>query len=277
SVYTYEDEYCANMPIITLEVLSGTANYDVIPKTEIEDPEDPAPNEETVGLHFLTEGESEDAVKLEPDTNDQSHEKAKETKPKQELLEYVMRTDGSVLCKLCGEILKNRTHWYRHKYKFHVMPLNPTPLFQCEYCLVYFKSRKGYVGHLSSRHSELLSDSSPVLSNSQLVEALKEKGDIKTEVKLEIDPEISIPKTTLTNLNSTNVKTTTRSSGDIKKPCRLNRVENPIDPVEQEEQRIREEKLVADIISRVKKECEARGSGSATRKGYTRRTTVMHT
>lgn len=131
------------MPIITLEVLSGTANYDVIPKTEIEDPEDPAPNEETVGLHFLTEGESEDAVKLEPDTNDQSHEKAKETKPKQELLEYVMRTDGSVLCKLCGEILKNRTHWYRHKYKFHVMPLNPTPLFQCEYCLVYFKSRKG--------------------------------------------------------------------------------------------------------------------------------------
>lgn len=44
-----------------------------------------------------------------------------------------------------------------------------------------------------------------------------------------------------------------------------------------EEQRSREEKMVADIIDRVRRECEAQGSGSAARRGYTRRTTVMHT
>lgn len=44
-----------------------------------------------------------------------------------------------------------------------------------------------------------------------------------------------------------------------------------------EEKRSREEKLVADIIDRVRRECEAQGSGGATRKGYTRRTTVMNT
>lgn len=43
-----------------------------------------------------------------------------------------------------------------------------------------------------------------------------------------------------------------------------------------EERRLREEKLVADIIDRVRRECEAQGSGGA-RRGYTRRTTVMHT
>lgn len=44
-----------------------------------------------------------------------------------------------------------------------------------------------------------------------------------------------------------------------------------------EERRSKEEKLVADIIDRVRKECEAQGSGLATRRGYTRRTTVMNT
>lgn len=40
------------------------------------------------------------------------------------------------------------------------------------------------------------------------------------------------------------------------------------------EQRVREEKLVADIIDRVRKECEAQGA-AVTRRGYSRRTTVM--
>lgn len=41
-----------------------------------------------------------------------------------------------------------------------------------------------------------------------------------------------------------------------------------------EEQRVKEEKLVADIIDRVRKECEAQGS-AVTRRGYSRRSTVM--
>lgn len=44
-----------------------------------------------------------------------------------------------------------------------------------------------------------------------------------------------------------------------------------------EERRTREEKLVADIIDRVRRECEAQGSGGPARRGYTRRTTVMNT
>lgn len=40
------------------------------------------------------------------------------------------------------------------------------------------------------------------------------------------------------------------------------------------EQRVREEKLVADIIDRVRKECEAQGA-AVTRRGYSRRSTVM--
>lgn len=47
--------------------------------------------------------------------------------------------------------------------------------------------------------------------------------------------------------------------------------------VEWEEKRSREEKLVADIIDRVRRECEAQGSGGPARRGYSRRTTVMHT
>lgn len=77
-----------------------------------------------------------------------------EPKNKQELLEYMIQHDGSVLCKICGGILQSRTHWYRHKYKVHVSNASPTPLFQCEYCNVFFKSRKGYIGHITSRHSE---------------------------------------------------------------------------------------------------------------------------
>ncbi|XP_014295664.1 uncharacterized protein LOC103576864 [Microplitis demolitor] len=42
-----------------------------------------------------------------------------------------------------------------------------------------------------------------------------------------------------------------------------------------EQQREKEEKLVADIIDRVKRECEAQGE-TVTRRGYSRRTTVMN-
>lgn len=65
----------------------------------------------------------------------------------------MIQTNGTVICKICGEILQSRTHWYRHKYKLHVPSSGqPSPLFQCEQCNAYFKSRKGYMGHISSRH-----------------------------------------------------------------------------------------------------------------------------
>lgn len=92
------------------------------------------------GVHFLTEKVNKDEINENKD-----QENTKEVpKVRNDLLEYMTRNDGSVVCKLCGEILQSRTHWYRHKYKLHVIqPLNPAPLFQCEHCLVYFKSRKG--------------------------------------------------------------------------------------------------------------------------------------
>lgn len=92
-----------------------------------------------VGVHFLTTKTEDTATK-----EDEDSEVREITNGRSDLLEYVIRTNGSVICKLCGEILQSRTHWYRHKYKQHVIqPLNPSPLFQCEQCLVYFKSRKG--------------------------------------------------------------------------------------------------------------------------------------
>ena len=32
-------------------------------------------------------------------------------------LDYLINSDGSCTCKLCGERVASRTHWYRHKYK----------------------------------------------------------------------------------------------------------------------------------------------------------------
>lgn len=97
-------------------------------------------NEEP-GMHFLVD-------KNETDVNENVNENCEEASPslniRTDLLEYTTRSDGSVCCKICGKILASRTHWYRHKYRAHVIhPLNPAPLFQCEQCLIYFKSRKG--------------------------------------------------------------------------------------------------------------------------------------
>ncbi|GBP22968.1 hypothetical protein EVAR_95369_1 [Eumeta japonica] len=203
-------------------------------------------------------------------------------KGKTDFLEYMTRNDGSVVCKLCGEILQSRTHWYRHKYKLHVVqPLNPAPLFQCEQCLVFFKSRKGYIGHIASRHSETLSDSHPVISSSQL-EAAADGPSAPSHVKIEpVDPELAIPKSTLPNYNSSAANSTNRSllksSAETKKLFRPMKTEQATNQSDWEEKRSREEKLVADIIDRVRRECEAQGAGGAARRGYTRRTTVMNT
>ncbi|KAJ2946284.1 hypothetical protein O0L34_g12322 [Tuta absoluta] len=239
------------------------------------------------GLHFLSE---------KADKNTYEETEDKDTKcTRSDLLEYMMRNDGSVVCKICGEILQSRTHWYRHKYKVHVtQPLNPAPLFQCEQCLVYFKSRKGYIGHIASRHSETLSDFSPVLTNTQ-AEAAKEMSTLPEPLppekeEPEPDPEMSIPRTCVLNYQMTVGKPPTpglvvksvpsTKAPEVKKPTRRvskDSTQLASNTADLEEKRSREEKLVADIIDRVRRECEAQGSGGGTRRGYTRRYTVMHT
>ncbi|KAL4715249.1 hypothetical protein ACJJTC_007831 [Scirpophaga incertulas] len=263
------------MPVITLEVLSDSSNGDHFEQSLeniIEDQQvgNNAQNNSS-GVHFLTEKIEELHQHTANDKDQDVKEMPKNSRS--DLLEYMIRSDGSVICKLCGEILQSRTHWYRHKYKLHVVqPLNPAPLFQCEQCLVYFKSRKGYIGHLASRHSDVLSDSSPVLTNSQALEAsLREQvmQQAVQEIKEESDPELAIPKTMVPNYQTNNIKQTTKQA-DVKRTL------EPTTSSDWDEKRTREEKLVADIIDRVRRECEAQGSGGAARRGYTRRTTVMN-
>nr|XP_031836876.1 uncharacterized protein LOC116428854 isoform X2 [Nomia melanderi] len=168
-------------------------------------------------MHFLTDREEDRPDLLLP--------KSETGEAEPELLEYLIQNDGSVVCKWCGEVLPSRTRWYRHKYKLHVSTqvTQPAPLFKCHSCNAYFKSRKGYIGHLSSRHSDNEND---------------ENREEQTNKK-------------------------TRKTSDIGK--------GP----DWEQQREKEEKLVADIIDRVKRECEAQGE-TVTRRGYSRRSTVMN-
>lgn len=177
------------------------------------------------GIHFLTD---DDSTSTQIDQND-SYEKRKS-----ELLEYLTMHDGSVVCKLCGEVLASRTHWYRHKYKFHVNNLvNPAPLFKCTHCNVFFKSRKGFMGHTSARHSD----------------NIEQQEELNITIKEQI------------------VETAAESP-------KLGRKKDSSKAANWVEQRVKEEKLVADIIDRVRKECEAQGA-AVTRRGYSRRSTVM--
>ncbi|XP_047515103.1 uncharacterized protein LOC125056174 isoform X1 [Pieris napi] len=268
---TYYDDVDSNFPVITLEVLSTEDTSENFTE-HIETDENET---QEAGVHFLSEVPNE----AEKDgDNDETKDNLRK-----DLLEYMIRNDGRVICKLCGEVLQSRTHWYRHKYKVHniINPLNPSPLFQCDKCRVFFKSRKGYIGHIASRHSEDYSDSMPILTNNQ-AEIARETPVIQSTavIKDEVDPEMSIPKTSVPNFqNQTpSIKIIRHIKLDNKKPDRLSNRGEILDKTssEWEEQRLREEKLVADIIARVRKECEAKGDGAA-RKGYSRRTTVMHT
>lgn len=175
------------------------------------------------GVHFLTDRTEEDRTDL---LLPKSEAGENEPEVRKQLLEYFIQNDGSVVCKWCGEVLPSRTRWYRHKYKLHVSTqvTQPAPLFKCHSCNTYFKSRKGYIGHLSSRHSDNEND-----------ENREEPGNKKTR----------------------------KTSTDI--------IKGP----DWEQQREKEEKLVADIIDRVKRECEAQGE-TVTRRGYSRRSTIMN-
>lgn len=145
--YTYEDDGEGNtVPVITLEVLSKLTQTEEYEQSEIscEMQQTAAESQEAPSDHFITEVPKTEPIQPEPSDNKEQEQNANTSKVRTDLLEYMIRNDGSVICKLCGEILQSRTHWYRHKYKLHVIPpLNPAPLYQCEQCLVFFKSRKG--------------------------------------------------------------------------------------------------------------------------------------
>lgn len=207
--------------IISTEVARNMLQESV----EIEEIYEKIEPEPSAGVHFLTDEEN-----VSGKSDNENYEKKKH-----ELLEYLTRHDGSVVCKLCGEVLASRTHWYRHKYKLHVNSLvNPAPLFKCNHCNVFFKSRKGYMGHIATRHGE--------------------SQDVQDEVNFIVKEEV--------------VETTVSLPSSKKKSEKS---------TEWEEQRVKEEKLVADIIDRVRKECEAQGA-AVTRRGYSRRnTSIMNT
>ncbi|KAF6204501.1 hypothetical protein GE061_002843 [Apolygus lucorum] len=186
------------------------------------------PSQFAPGVHFLSHDYGEDDVTETSEAEDSTESSS--TPGRRDLLEYLINEDGSVVCKWCGELLPSRTHWYRHKYKFHISnPMVTTSLFKCHKCNLFFKSRKGYLGHVSTRHSR----------SEQRV--IIEKDDLKP------------------------FRRGRRTSEDFQG-----------NPEEYEKQREKEEKLVAEIIDRVKRECEAQGS-TVSRKGYSRRSTVMNT
>lgn len=134
----------SSISIITVNLNSSNPDPIVtnfVTATPTSDPFEDALSKDT-GVHFLTEQMHELATNTKQEGN--KDEGKEGSKGKHVLLEYYLRTDGRVICKMCGEVLQSRTHWYRHKYKRHAaQPTNPAPLFQCEQCFSYFKSRKG--------------------------------------------------------------------------------------------------------------------------------------
>lgn len=240
AVITTTPKYHQESVIITPEaarnMISSTSSTKVQEDLQVEQHEDydkMDAEDTTTGVHFLTDDEATETYE----------------RKKNELLEYIMRDDGSVVCKLCGQLLQSRTHWYRHKYKFHVNNMvNPAPLFKCKHCNVFFKSRKGYMGHISSRHS------SPPAEN---ISPVRQPVVIKHE-----DLDISIKEEIV------------EATPEVPKLKEKKKQPDGTKPADWEEQRVKEEQLVAAIIDRVRKECEAQGS-AVTRRGYSRRSTVM--
>ncbi|XP_014220856.1 protein jim lovell isoform X2 [Trichogramma pretiosum] len=214
----------------------------------------------TEGIHFLSGDQQQQLPKSEQEESAATSAVASvEPEVRKQLLEYLIQKDGTVVCKWCGEVLPSRTRWYRHKYKLHVTSSSsssgpsglhqaqappgqglgphqtqaPAPLYKCQSCNAYFKSRKGYIGHLSSRHS----------------------SDIENDENRD---------------DSTNDKNQQKATSHHNGRSKLDACKG----MDWEQQREKEEKLVADIIDRVKRECEAQGE-TVTRRGYSRRSTVM--
>ena len=175
---------------------------------------------------------------------------------KKDLLKYKTLDDGSVICKLCNRHFASRTQWYRHKYKSHnesetivtVHPVNMesfkdtfqntekalsvSALFQCDKCQVFYKSRRGYLGHMKRRHKN--DDNNSGGSGSNNVNNHSQSDD-------ELDT--NLEKAARTKNRDSNMATS--DSGQI--------------PEDVEKQRQVEEKIINDIIERVKRECQAQG------------------
>lgn len=97
-------------------------------------------------------------------------------------LDYNVNSDGSCVCKLCGEVVASRTHWYRHKYKVHNVSL-----FRCDQCEIFFKSKKGYEGHLSNRHAPKVIGSDGKPKSRKEIEGLnKVLKEIQSKKELEM-------------------------------------------------------------------------------------------
>ncbi|XP_046393245.1 zinc finger and BTB domain-containing protein 44-like isoform X1 [Ischnura elegans] len=231
-----------------------------IEEVEVEQGED----EEVVGVEFgeVDDEEGEDGA-LFYDENGVIQRHGQEPSiplsptpnARQELWEYVLRGDGSVVCKWCGEVLPSRTHWYRHKYKVHAVNL-----FRCNRCNVFFKTKKGFAGHLENRHG---GNSVGEISASVIVEGEAQDGE-----EGEAGAGSSIRKSKSTSLGAS-------SSGSRKDGRGKGRDVSSTQSADWAEQRQREEKLVAEIIDRVRRECEAQGA-TVSRRGYSRRSTVMN-
>jgi len=89
-------------------------------------------------------------------------------------LDYVINENGTCTCKLCGEVTQSRTHWYRHKYKVHNVCL-----FRCEKCEIFFKSKKGYEGHVANRHTPRVLGLDGRLKSKKEIEGLNKEMQAK--------------------------------------------------------------------------------------------------
>ncbi|PNF14582.1 hypothetical protein B7P43_G13285 [Cryptotermes secundus] len=225
-------------------------------------------SEPTPGIHFLSHEVEEDGrgcilvTKCEEADSEDILLEGSGTRGRQELLEYLIREDGSVVCKWCGEILPSRTHWYRHKYKFHVPSSgtqSPASLYKCHHCNVFFKSRKGYAGHIATRHSDD-----------------DDKGDKKRE-DCSSETLSTVRVTDDASADGITGGGSSGASGGGRGGRRNSRsgADAQGRSADYVMQREKEEKLVAEIIDRVRRECEAQGE-TVTRRGYSRRSTVMN-
>ena len=97
-------------------------------------------------------------------------------------LDYIMNDDGSCQCKLCGEKVASRTHWYRHKYKVHNVAL-----FRCEKCEIFFKSKKGYEGHIANKHAPKIIGTDGKPKTKKDVEGLNKVSSDKNRILQFID------------------------------------------------------------------------------------------
>jgi len=94
-------------------------------------------------------------------------------------LDYVINDNGTCTCKLCGEVTQSRTHWYRHKYKVHNVCL-----FRCEKCEIFFKSKKGYEGHVANRHTPRILGLDGRLKSKKEIEGLNKEMQAKKEAEM---------------------------------------------------------------------------------------------